>query len=81
MEVGQVVKKVWLVEAQRLEVGQVGGGKVQVLELIDDLGQPGGDHEAAVVGNGPEKDVKDRPAIIGQGGQVTVGHRKFVEVG
>ena len=54
--------------------------KAEVLDVVDDLGKPGGDGEAAPVGDAAEEHVKVAHPVLQAGLEVAVAHGQLVEV-
>ena len=81
LEVLQVLQKALAEAALAPQVADVFLGKVQVLNVVDDLLQTGGDGEAAPIGNIAEENVEIADLIhISLGLEVAVAHGEFVKI-
>ena len=79
-EGAQVVQEVLLEEVFAAEVSNVVFVEVEVLNVLYQLLQPGGDGEAASVGHAAEEYVEVGDAVLHPPAEVAVGHGHFVEI-
>ena len=79
-EVCQVVQKSLVEHVPAAEVLDVLRLKVEVLDILDDLLQPGGDGIAALVGHAAEVQVKVGDPVLVAGLEIAIAHGELVEV-
>ena len=79
-EVFQIVQKCLAEQLPAAQIGNVLVGEVQVLDVVDDLLETGGDGIAAVVRHAAEELIKVRDAVLHAVLQITVAHRQLIEV-
>ena len=80
LEIPQVVEKGLVKDASAPEIVNVLLVKVQILNIVDDLLQPGRNGEAAAVRYLPEEYVKIGHAILHTAHKVAVAHCKLVKI-
>ena len=79
-EVFQVVQKCLAEQLPAAQIGNVLVGEVQVLDVVDDLLETGGDGVAAVVRHAAEEHIKIRDAVLHAVLKITVAHRQLIEI-
>ena len=80
LKVCQVVQEVLVKDLPAPEVGDVLGVKVEVLDVLNDLLQPGSDGIAPIVRDAAEEEVKVGDPIFVPGLEVSVAHGELIEV-
>ena len=79
-EAREIVEKIVRKKAQRMEIIDVGGVKVHVLNVLDDLLESRKDGKAAVVRVPAIKSVENDAVVRAAAEIVAVGHRHLVKV-
>ena len=79
-EVFQIVEKCLAEQLPAAQIGNVLVGEVQVLDVVDDLLETGGDGVAAVIRYAAEEHVKVADALAQSGLEVPVAHGELIEV-
>ena len=79
-EVFQIVQKCLAEQLPAAQIGNVLVGEVQVLDVVDDLLETGGDGIAAVVRHAAEEHIKIRDAVLHAVLKITVAHRQLIEI-
>jgi len=79
-EVFQIVQKCLAEQLPAAQIGNVLVGEVQVLDVVDDLLETGGDGVAAVVRHAAEEHIKIRDAVLHAVLKITVAHRQLIEI-
>ena len=79
-EVFQIVQKCLAEQLPAAQVGNVLVGEVQVLNVVDDLLETGGDGVAAVVGHAAEEYIEVGDAILHVVVEIAVAHRQLIEI-
>ena len=79
-EVPEEVEELLAEAALAPKIAQVLLVKAQLLDILDDLGQAGGQGKAALVGDRAIEHVKIADPVGQPGLEVAVGHRQLVEV-
>ena len=79
-EVGKIVEKLLAEDAARAEIGDIPLVKVQILDIVDQLVEAGGDGVPAAVRHGAEINVEIGYAILESGFQVTIAHGQLIEI-
>ena len=79
-EVFQIVQKCLAEQLPAAQIGNVLVGEVQVLNVIDDLLETGGDGVAAVVGHAAEEYIEVGDAILHVVVEIAVAHRQLIKI-
>ena len=79
-EVFQIVQKCLTKQLPAAQIGNILVGEVQVLDVVDDLLETGGDGVAAVVGHAAEEYIEVGDAILHIVVEITVAHRQLIKI-
>ena len=80
MEVRKIVQKLLAENTAGTEICDILLVKVQILDIVDQLVETGGDGVTAAVRHGAEVNVEIGNAILEPGFQVTIAHGQLVKV-
>ena len=80
-ELMEIVQKVFLKHVQAAQIFDLVVGKMQVLNVLDHLFQPGADSEAVAVGIGAVKHIKDHRLVGVFFFKIPLHHGQLIQVG